>query len=101
MSLISYFSSETLSEFLRRSNYWGKLNRNKYPIKIYRAISELCEWIDCPSKHICSAQIGTNLHMKTLPVVSDLTRKHFTMPSDYLFFASIHSLLMTTVVLGF
>lgn len=56
MPLISHFSPETLSEFLRRSNYWGKLNRNQYPIKIYSAISELYEWIDCPCGNDCECR---------------------------------------------
>ena len=64
MSLISYFSAETLSEFLRRSNYWAKLNRNQYPIKIYRAISELYEWIDCPCGNDCECRnYGCEKHL--------------------------------------
>jgi len=56
MALISYFSAETLSEFLRRSNYWAKQNRNLYPVKIHRAISDLYEWIDCPCGNDCECK---------------------------------------------
>jgi len=56
MGLISYFSSETLSEFLRRSNYWAKHNRNAYPLKIHKAISDLYEWIDCPCGNDCECK---------------------------------------------
>jgi hypothetical protein len=56
MALISYFSSETLSEFLRRSNYWAKHNRNAYPLKIHKAISDLYEWIDCPCDNDCKCK---------------------------------------------
>jgi hypothetical protein len=56
MALISYFSAETLSEFLRRSNYWGKQNRNEYPIKIHKAISDLYELIDCPCGNDCECK---------------------------------------------
>lgn len=64
MSLISYFSAETLSEFLRRSNYWAKLNRNQYPIKIYKAISDLYEWVDCPCGNDCECrEYGCEKHL--------------------------------------
>lgn len=56
MALISYFSSETLSQFLRRSNYWAKQNRNAYPVKIHNAISDLYEWIDCPCGDECDCK---------------------------------------------
>lgn len=56
MALMSYFPPKTLSEFLRRSNYWAKLNRNQYPIKIHRAISDLYEWIDCPCGNDCDCK---------------------------------------------
>lgn len=56
MALISYFSAGTLSEFLRRSNYWAKLNRNAYPEKIYDAISDLYEWVDCPCGNECECK---------------------------------------------
>ncbi len=56
MALISYFSSETLSEFLRRSNYWAKHNRNAYPLKIHNAISYLYDWIDCPCDNGCACK---------------------------------------------
>lgn len=56
MALISYFTSETLSAFLRRSNYWAKHNRNAYPVKIHNAISEFYEWIDCPCEDNCECK---------------------------------------------
>ena len=56
MALISYFSSETLSEFLRLSNYWAKHNRNAYPVKIHKAILDLYEWIDCPCDDDCECK---------------------------------------------
>ena len=56
MALISYFSAETLSQFLRRSNYWARKNRNLYPVKIHRAISDLYEWIDCPCGNECECK---------------------------------------------
>ncbi|MCE5211813.1 MAG: hypothetical protein LLG40_09695 [Deltaproteobacteria bacterium] len=56
MSLISYFSSETLIEFLRRSNYYAKQNRNEYSLKIYKAISDLYDWIDCPCNDDCNCK---------------------------------------------
>lgn len=56
MALISYFSKETLSAILRRSNYWAKRNRNAYPLKIHRAISELYEWIECPCDNGCTCK---------------------------------------------
>jgi len=56
MALISYFSSETLLAFLRRSNYWAKHNRNFYPVKIHKAILELYEWIDCPCDEDCECK---------------------------------------------
>lgn len=56
MAFISAFPSGTLSECLRRSNYWPKQNRNDYPLKIYRAISELYEWIDCPCGDDCECK---------------------------------------------
>ena len=56
MALIGYFSSETLSAFLRRSNYWAKHNRNAYPVKIYKAILDLYEWIDCPCDNDCECK---------------------------------------------
>lgn len=64
MSIIRYFSAETLSEFLRRSNYWAKLNRNQYPLKINLAISELYEWIDCPCDNDCECRkYGCEKHL--------------------------------------
>lgn len=56
MPLINYFSAETLTEFLKRSNYWAKQNRNWYPVKIHRAISDLYEWIDCPCGNNCECK---------------------------------------------
>ena len=56
MSLISVFSGEALAEFLRRSNYWAKQNRNSYPLKIHEAISDLYEWIDCPCNDDCDCK---------------------------------------------
>lgn len=56
MALISYFSSETLSAFLCRSNYWAKKNRNAYPVKIAEAISDLYDWIDCPCDDDCNCK---------------------------------------------
>ena len=56
MALISYFSSETISAFLRRSNYWAKQNRNAYPVQIHNAISDLYEWIDCPCDDDCECK---------------------------------------------
>ena len=56
MSLISYFSEKSLTEFLRRSNYWAEKNRNSYPVKIYRAISDLYEWVDCPCDDDCDCK---------------------------------------------
>lgn len=56
MSLISHFSENSIEEFLRRSNYWAKMNRNAYPVKIYRAVSELYNWIDCPCDDDCSCK---------------------------------------------
>lgn len=56
MSLISYFPEESLKEFLRRSNYWAKTNRNAYPVKIYRAISDLYEWVDCSCDDDCNCK---------------------------------------------
>ena len=56
MALISYFSNETLSEFLRRSNYWAKRNRNSYPLKIHNAIMDLYDWIDCPCGNDCECK---------------------------------------------
>lgn len=79
MALISYFSAETLSEFLRRSNYWAKQNRNAYPIKIHRAISDLYEWIDCPCGNGCECkkyQCKKHLVRKT-GIVFDICYKHF------------------------
>jgi len=79
MALISYFSSETLSEFLRCSNYWAKQNRNAYPIKIDRAISDLYEWIDCPCGNDCECkkyQCKKHLVRKT-DIDFDIHYNHF------------------------
>jgi hypothetical protein len=79
MGLISYFSGETLSEFLRRSNYWAKQNRNAYPLKIHKAISELYEWIDCPCGNDCQCkkyQCKKHLVRKTA-VAFDVCYHHF------------------------
>lgn len=79
MALISYFSSETLSEFLRRSNYWAKHNRNAYPLKIHRTISELYEWIDCPCNNNCECkkyQCEKHLVRKT-NITFDIHYNHF------------------------
>jgi hypothetical protein len=56
MSLISHFPETSIVEFLRRSNYWAKTNRNAYPMKIYRAVSELYEWVDCPCDDDCNCK---------------------------------------------
>lgn len=56
MSLISHFPQTSIVEFLRCSNYWAKKNRNAYPVKIYRAVSELYEWIDCPCDDDCNCK---------------------------------------------
>ena len=56
MSLISYFSEKSLTGFLRRSNYWAKMNRNAYPVKIHRAISDIYEWVDCPCDDDCNCK---------------------------------------------
>jgi len=56
MALISYFSAETLSEFLRHSNYWAAKNRNYYPVKIHEAISILYEEIGCPCNNECKCK---------------------------------------------
>jgi hypothetical protein len=56
MSLISHFPKHSIAEFLRRSNYWAEKNRNAYPVKIYRAVSELYEWIDCPCDADCNCK---------------------------------------------
>jgi len=79
MGLISYFSAETLSEFLRRSNYWAKKNRNAYPVKIHKAISNLYEWIDCPCGNECEFkkyQCQKHLVRKT-GIVFDVCYNHF------------------------
>ncbi len=79
MALISYFSGETLSEFLRRSNYWAKHNRNAYPLKIHRAISDLYEWIDCPCDNDCECKnYQCNKHLvKKTDIAFDIHEKHF------------------------
>jgi len=79
MSLISYFSADTLPEFLRRSNYWAKLNRNQYPVKIYKAISELYEWIPCPCGNDCECKkYGCEKHLvRKTDVDFDLCYHHF------------------------
>ena len=56
MALISYFSAETLSEFLRHSNYWAEKNRNYYPVKTHEAISILYEEIGCPCNNECECK---------------------------------------------
>jgi hypothetical protein len=56
MGMISYFSARTLAEFLRRSNYWAKQNRNRYPVRIYKTLSDLYEWIDCPCGPDCECR---------------------------------------------
>jgi len=79
MALISYFSSETLSAFLRRSNYWAKQNRNAYPLKINKAISDLYEWIDCPCGNDCECkkyQCKKHLVRKT-DISFDIHYNHF------------------------
>ena len=79
MSLISHFSGETLVEFLRRSNYWAKQNRNAYPLKIYNAILNLYEWIDCPCTNDCDCkryQCKKHLVKKT-DVAFDVCYRHF------------------------
>ncbi len=79
MSFISYFSAETLSVFLRRSNYCAKQNRNSYPVKIHKAISDLYEWIDCPCDNDCDCkkyQCKKHLVRKT-GVVFDICYHHF------------------------
>jgi hypothetical protein len=79
MPLISYFSSDTLSEFLRRSNYWAKHNRNAYPLKIHKAISELYELIDCPCGSNCECKrykCKKHLVRKT-DIAFDIYHKHF------------------------
>jgi hypothetical protein len=79
MSLINYFSSETLIEFLRRSNYWANQNRNDYPLKIHRAISDLYDLIDCPCSDDCECKkykCEKHLVRKT-GVTFDNCYKHF------------------------
>ena len=56
MSLLGYFPGKTLSDFLRRSNYWAMQNRNSYPVKIHKAISDLYDWIDCPCDNGCDCK---------------------------------------------
>lgn len=56
MGLISYFRGDALSVLLRRSNYWAKQNRNGYPLKIYKAVSDLYEWVDCPCDDKCECR---------------------------------------------
>ena len=79
MALISYFSAEALSEFLRRSNYWAKKNRNAYPVKIQKAISDLYELIDCPCGNECECkkfQCEKHLVRKT-GIAFDVFYNHF------------------------
>jgi hypothetical protein len=55
-TLLSYFSKETVSEFMRRSNFWAKKNRNAYPVKIHNAVNALYECIDCPCDDKCDCK---------------------------------------------
>jgi hypothetical protein len=55
-TLLSYFSPETVSEFMRRSNFWAKKNRNNYPFKIHEAVKALYKWIDCPCDDNCECK---------------------------------------------
>ena len=79
MAFISYFSSKPLSEFLRRSNYWAKHNRNAYPLKIHKAISDLYEWIDCPCDNDCECKkYQCNRHLvKKTDIAFDIHYNHF------------------------
>ncbi|MBC2736566.1 MAG: hypothetical protein HF981_19555 [Desulfobacteraceae bacterium] len=71
MSLISHFADESLTEFLRRSNYWASKNRNAYPVKIHKAISELYDVIDCPCDNDCECKkYGCSTHLVRKPGIT-------------------------------
>jgi hypothetical protein len=77
-SLLIYFSSQTVSEFLRRANFWAKKNRNAYPIKIYEAIKAMYDWIDCPCDANCDCK---KYQCKKHLVLKD--RLHFNVCYDH------------------
>jgi hypothetical protein len=62
MTLLGYFPAATISEFLRRSNYWAQQNRNTYPVKIHRAIRRLYEVIECPCSDDCDCKRFRCIH---------------------------------------
>jgi hypothetical protein len=79
MTLLSYFSPDSIVEFFRRSNYCAEKNRNKYPVKIYRAVEALYDWVDCRCAEDCDCRkFGCRRHLVRKPDISFATcQKHF------------------------
>lgn len=62
MTLLSHFPADTITEYLRRSNYWAQQNRNNYPVKIHRALRKLYEVIECPCSDDCDCKRSRCIH---------------------------------------
>jgi hypothetical protein len=64
MTLLGHFSAITISEFLRRSNYWAQQNRNMYPVKIHHAVENLYDLVNCPCPDDCNCRkFGCRHHL--------------------------------------
>ncbi len=77
--IISAFDSMTLKSILRVSNYWGKANRNQYPLAFSKALDDLYDWVPCKCDNHCSCKqfACTHHYIRKPDIPFDLAETHF------------------------
>jgi hypothetical protein len=80
MAFISSFDPTTLKSILRVSNYWGKANRNKYPLAFSKVLDDLYDWVpcSCDDQCLCRRQFNCTYHyIRKADISFEMAKKYF------------------------
>lgn len=79
MPFISAFDPMTLKSILRVSNYWGKANRNQYPVAFSNALVDMYDWVPCPCNDLCVCKqfSCTHHYIRKANISFKIAKEHF------------------------